>query len=123
MSVCVDLVSVCDRVEISYNVYHKNKFTGYAGTYSAFANTCPAKRAEVAEKYAPARTNGHDVIPCVFEVFGGAAPEVLSLLESWGRAARSNQDAPGRRAAVVGSQLYAVLVAAPFEGSPARRRH
>ena len=63
--------------------------TGYAGTYAAFANTCPAKRAEVAEKYAPAATNGHDVIPCVFEVFGGAAPEVLSLLEGWGRAARS----------------------------------
>ena len=34
-------------------------------------------------------TNGHDVIPCVFEVFGGAAPEVLSQLEGWGRAARS----------------------------------
>ena len=26
-----------------------------------------AKLAEVAEKYAPAATNGHDVIPCVFE--------------------------------------------------------
>ena len=35
----------------------------------------------MAEKYAPAATNGHDVIPCVFEV--------LSLLEGWGRAARS----------------------------------
>ena len=63
--------------------------TGYAGTYAAFANTCPAKRAEVAEKYAPATANGHTVTPCVFEVFGGAAPEVLSLLEGWGRAARS----------------------------------
>ena len=63
--------------------------THFAGTYSAFANTCPAKRAEVAEKYAPAATNGHDVVPCVFEVFGGAAPEVLSLLEGWGRTARS----------------------------------
>ena len=69
--------------------------TGYAGTYAAFANTAPAKRGEVAEKYAPARANGHDVTPCVFEVFGGAAPEVLSLLEGWGRAARSFQDAPG----------------------------
>ena len=52
--------------------------TGHAGTYAAFANTCPAKRAEVAEKYAPAAANGHDVTPCVFEVFGGAAPEVLT---------------------------------------------
>ena len=43
----------------------------------------------VAEKYAPAKTNGHDTIPCVFEVFGGAAPEVVSLLGEWGRAARS----------------------------------
>ena len=63
--------------------------TGYAGTYAAFANTAPAKREEVAEKYAPAKTNGHDITPCVFEVFGGAAPEVMRLLEGWGRAARS----------------------------------
>ena len=38
-------------------------------------NTAPAKREEVAEKYAPAKTNGHDVTPCVFE--------------GWGRTARS----------------------------------
>ena len=35
--------------------------TGYAGTYAAFANTCPAKRAEVAEKYAPAATRPTNV--------------------------------------------------------------
>ena len=63
--------------------------TGHAGTYAAFANTAPAKREEVAAKYAPAKTNGHDTTPCVFEVFGGAAPEVVSLLGEWGRAARS----------------------------------
>ena len=63
--------------------------TGHAGTYAAFANTAPAKREEVAAKYAPAKINGHDVTPCVFEVFGSAAPEVLQLLEGWGRAARS----------------------------------
>ena len=63
--------------------------TGHAGTYAAFANTAPAKREEVAAKYAPAKTNGHATIPCVFEVFGGAAPEVVSLLGEWGRAARS----------------------------------
>ena len=39
--------------------------------------------------YAPAKINGHDVTPCVFEVFGSAAPEVLQLLEGWGGAARS----------------------------------
>ena len=63
--------------------------TGHAGTYAAFANTAPAKREEVAAKYAPAKINGHDVTPCVFEVFGSAAPEVMQLLEDWGRAARS----------------------------------
>ena len=62
---------------------------GHAGTYAAFANTASAKREEVAAKYAPAKTNGHDVSPCVFEVFGSAAPEVMQLLEDWGRAARS----------------------------------
>ena len=62
---------------------------GHAGTYAAFANTAPAKREEVAAKYALAKINGHDVTPCVFEVFGSAAPEVLQLLEGWGRAARS----------------------------------
>ena len=62
---------------------------GHAGTYAAFANTAPAKREEVASKYAPAKINGHDVTPCVFEVFGSAAPEVMQLLEDWGRAARS----------------------------------
>ena len=46
----------------------------------------------MAEKYAPAATNGHDVIHplCVRSV--RAVPrltEVLSLLEGWGRAARS----------------------------------
>ena len=62
---------------------------GHAGTYAAFANTASAKREEVAAKYAPAKINGHDVTPCVFEVFGSAAPEVMQLLEDWGRAARS----------------------------------
>ena len=33
--------------------------------YAAFANTAPTKCEEMAAKYAPARTNGHDVIPCV----------------------------------------------------------
>ena len=79
---------------------------GHAGTYAAFANTAPAKREEVAAKYAPAKINGHDVTPCVFEVFGSAAPEVLQLLEGWGRAARSKTPPPGRRAAMVGSQLH-----------------
>ena len=49
----------------------------------------PLGHEEVAAKYAPAKINGHDVTPCVFEVFGSAAPEVLQLLEGWGRAARS----------------------------------
>ena len=35
-------------------------------------------------------TNSHPTLRLrVFEVFGGAAPEVLSLLEGWGRTARS----------------------------------
>ena len=63
--------------------------TKHEGTFAAFANTAPAKREEVADKYAPARGKGHDVTPCVFEVFGGAAPEVIRLLDTWGRAARS----------------------------------
>ena len=59
------------------------------GSFAAFANTAPPKRAEVAAKYAPAKIKGHDVIPCVFEVFGGAAPEVMRLIETWSRAART----------------------------------
>ena len=43
----------------------------------------------MAAKYAPAKIKGHDVIPCVFEVFGGAAPEVMHLIETWSRAARA----------------------------------
>ena len=68
--------------------------TGYDGTYAAFANTAPAKRDEVASKYAPAKTLGHEVLPCVFEVFGGAAPEAMRLVSEWSRAARA-QTPPG----------------------------
>ena len=32
---------------------------------------------------------GTNCTPCVFEVFGSAASEVMQLLEDWGRAARS----------------------------------
>ena len=59
------------------------------GSFAAFANTAPAKRSDVAAKYAAAVSKGHDVVPCVFEVFGGAAPEVMRLIESWSRAARA----------------------------------
>ena len=63
--------------------------TDFNGTYAAFANTAPAKRSEIAEKYAPAKTNGHTVVPCVFEVFGGAVPETTRLLGEWSKAARA----------------------------------
>ena len=86
--------------------------TGHAGTYAAFANTAPAKREEVAAKYAPAKINGHDVTPCVFEVFGSAAPEVLQLLEGWGGAARSPQASVPR----------GVTTAPPSSPSPSPRR-
>ena len=61
---------------------------------------------------------------CVFEVFGSAAPEVLQLLEGWGRAARSKTPPGEEPPCMVGSQPLShtgELVAAPVQGSPARR--
>ena len=97
--------------------------TGHAGTYAAFANTAPAKREEVAAKYAPAKINGHDVTPCVFEVFGSAASEVMQLLEDWGRAARSKTPPGEEPPWSARNFIPSILVAAPVQGSPARRRH
>ena len=96
--------------------------TDFNGTYAAFANTAPAKRSEIAEKYAPAKTNGHTVVPCVFEVFGGAVPETTRLLGEWSKQGRTRRDAAGRGAAVVGPKLRPVLVAAPVQRGPAWRR-
>jgi hypothetical protein len=96
--------------------------TGEAGSYAGFANTSPALRRgimgcesvggrdPVAPHYADALRKGHDVQPCIFEIFGGRqAPQRV------GRA-RARQDAAWRGAAVVGAQLRALLVTNHLQG-------
>ena len=48
----------------------------------------------VPAKYAGALKKGHEVVPCIFEVFGGAEADAVALLERWGKRARG-QTPPG----------------------------
>ena len=82
------------EVKVLCPISSNPELTGYEGTFAAFANTAPRKREEVAAKYAPAASKGHPTTACVFEVFGGAAPEVVRLLDDWSVAAR-NKTPPG----------------------------
>jgi hypothetical protein len=74
--------------------------TGEAGSYAGFANTSPALRRgimgcesvggrdPVAPHYADALRKGHDVQPCIFEIFGGFDEGAVKLLNEWGARAR-----------------------------------
>ena len=74
--------------------------TGEDGTFAGFGNTsaelkrdilgCPAigNRAAHPAHYAGAISKGHDVVPCIFEVFGGFDEDAVKLINEWGAKAR-----------------------------------
>ena len=65
------------------------------GAFAAFANTAPPLRRDILDghgdtpaKYAGASAKGHHVVPCIFEVFGGAELDAVAFLERLGKRAR-----------------------------------
>ena len=84
---------------------------------------CPSVggRAAVRAKYANAQYKKFaEVIPCIFETFGGFEHEVVELLNDW--AARARQKTPEGQEPKASPQLRPVLVADPQHHGPARRR-